>query len=231
MPIKKYSTKIYRYVRFRKGHGIHSPFAFELINKVIEEKKRYYIFDEIKKLKSDFGLKSVKKKKYGPFLFRLADFLKPKHIVQIGFSEEIEILYLLGALNKGKLTLLEKDVPSVLLAEKISENFKVFELKTDINASSLKILWNEPELPDFLFFNISDNIELTESLLKESFSLLGEQKNTIFVIDSIRKDTKMKTLWKSLTLHPQVSMSMDLYSLGLLFFDKGLYKKNYKIHF
>ena len=41
------SILLYRGIRYRKGYGVHSPFVFNLITKVIEERCSYYSFNEI----------------------------------------------------------------------------------------------------------------------------------------------------------------------------------------
>ncbi len=229
--IVKYPTKIYRYIRFRRGHGVHSPFAFNLINKVIEEKKIFYIFEETEKLRSQFQLKRRKKKKYGQLLFRLVNFFKPNHVLQIGFSREVEILYLLSALDKGKLTLLEENITDISLAEMISNQFKPFEIKPAINIETLDSIRNKNHIPDFVFFNITHNTEMTYALLEKILSNIDEHTHVIFVIDSIRKNKEMKNLWKTITSNPKVTITMDLYVLGLVIFNKKLYKRNYKVHF
>lgn len=38
---------LYRGIRYRKGFGVHSPFVFNLITKVIEERCQYYSFYDI----------------------------------------------------------------------------------------------------------------------------------------------------------------------------------------
>lgn len=42
---------LYRGIRYRKGFGVHSPFVFNLITKVIEEKCSYYSFYDIELLR------------------------------------------------------------------------------------------------------------------------------------------------------------------------------------
>ena len=41
------SILLYRGIRYRKGFGVHSPFVYNLITKVIEERCPYYCFDDI----------------------------------------------------------------------------------------------------------------------------------------------------------------------------------------
>ena len=60
----------------RKGHGIHSPFVFEFITKILNDKKKYDAYDVVENLRKqllidsrlltveDFGAGSKKKKKY-----------------------------------------------------------------------------------------------------------------------------------------------------------------------
>lgn len=43
-----FMQQIVRFKRFllnRRGHGVHSPFVFDLISRVIEERMPYYVFD------------------------------------------------------------------------------------------------------------------------------------------------------------------------------------------
>ena len=41
------SILLYRRVRYRKGYGVHSPFVYNLITKVIEESGHFYLLDDI----------------------------------------------------------------------------------------------------------------------------------------------------------------------------------------
>ena len=45
--ILKKGVLLYRSIRYRRGFGVHSPFVFNLITKVIEERCQYYSFHDI----------------------------------------------------------------------------------------------------------------------------------------------------------------------------------------
>ena len=77
-------------MRFRKGFGVHSPFVYNLITKVIEEKSVYYAFEEIEnfrqQLLSDDELNLVTSREtqpaaYGALLFRMVHFFKCRTII------------------------------------------------------------------------------------------------------------------------------------------------------
>ena len=96
-----------------RGHGVHSPFVYELINEVLNDKRNYYAYDQIEAVKSgllldqkvlmveDFGAGSLRSaqsekkvsdiaagslssKKFGRLLFRLANFYQRPADCRIG---------------------------------------------------------------------------------------------------------------------------------------------------
>ena len=48
---------LYRGIRYRKGFGVHSPFVFNLITKVIEERCQYYSFYDIELIRKQLLLR------------------------------------------------------------------------------------------------------------------------------------------------------------------------------
>ena len=116
----KKGVLLYRGLRYRKGFGVHSPFVFNLITKVIEEKASYYCLDDIELIRKQMLYREemitcpkywrkgkaysltigqiVKqlaiKSKHGALLFRLTNYFHPKEILQIGASMGLSTLYL-----------------------------------------------------------------------------------------------------------------------------------------
>ena len=106
-----------------KGHGVHSPFVFDFIKNVKNDKKEYTCYEMIeqqrKKLLADetiidvedFGAgssvmktnkravkniaqSSLKPKKYAQLLFRMVQHYQPKTIIELGTSLGITTSYL-----------------------------------------------------------------------------------------------------------------------------------------
>lgn len=141
--------------RYRKGHGVHSPSAFEFVSKVLFDKKFYTDYDiiehQINRIKQDkrvieiieYGAGSgvfnsnkrrVKdiarhagtEQKTGRLLFRMARYYKPELIVELGTSVGIGTLYLAKAASeKGRVITIEGNKS---LAEIAIQNTKSLQL-------------------------------------------------------------------------------------------------------
>ncbi len=76
-----------------KGHGIHSPFAFEFITKIIYSDYEYYAFSDIKKL-----LPEANRKPYDERLhhlsYRLVQYFKPNKALEINPENNINSLHI-----------------------------------------------------------------------------------------------------------------------------------------
>lgn len=91
-----------------KGHGIHSPFAFEFITKIIYSDYDYYAFSDIKKL-----LAEAKREPYNERLhhlsYRLIQYFKPNRTLEINPENNINSLYISHSRKEMILHNLEKD--------------------------------------------------------------------------------------------------------------------------
>lgn len=71
--------------RYRRGYGIHSPFAFNFVTGVVYEKGMFYAYPELKTLYNEVQPQGIRFKD-GKLLFRLANFAQPKTICVVGYD-------------------------------------------------------------------------------------------------------------------------------------------------
>jgi len=120
----------------KKGHGIHSPFVFEFITKVLGDRTVYPEYETVEKLRNvllqdktvlsvdDFGAGSAKDKtptrtissiaanaakppEFGQLLYRMVKYYKPRRIVEMGTSLGLSTAYLSLAGPGSKIITME----------------------------------------------------------------------------------------------------------------------------
>lgn len=230
-----------------KGHGTHSPFVFDFIIHVLNDKKEYECYSKIEAVRKelltnkneieveDFGAgsalissnfrkinkiaaSSLKRKKYAKLLFRIAKYYRLKTIVELGTSLGITTSYLASGDEDAKVFTLEG---SKNIAKIAQQNFKKNSLKNihllqGIFEKTLPELLSQIQEVDLLFIDGNHRkkptLEYFESFLKKA------HPNSIFIFDDIHWSQQMEEAWEEIQKHPAVTLTIDLFFIGLVFF-------------
>lgn len=250
------SIRLYRKIRYRKGFGVHSPFVFNLITKVIEERKPYYCFYdiELERMKlldrhdpaegcdgnnrtkppvrtvAELANREAFPKKKGELLFRLVHYFGSKRIVQVGTGTGISTLYLTSCATGLKCIALESRPEYARIASRLLEKHAAnpVDIRVGEYKESAGPAWEEMGKVDFVFFHTPEE-ENNRALFREAVKHV--HAGTIFVIDGIRRNKEMRVFWREVCRHPAVTVTADLYSAGIIFFNPKLYKRNYIVYF
>jgi precorrin-6B methylase 2 len=242
--VLKFTThiKLYRKLRYRKGYGVHSPFTYGLITKVIEEKTPYYVFDDIENFRKILlfpenktrilTAKETQHKNYGALLFRLVNFFKSQTVLQIGSSTGIMSLYLALPLRNSCMCYALEERKGLLkcIMDFTDENHlqNLHFMEGDYN-ECLSQLKTTVDAFDLIFINQTGNPDKTMAGIELVKPFI--HKNSILIIDGIARNKDMKDLWKKIKNHPETRLTIDLLALGIVFFDEKLHKKHYKNYF
>ncbi|MCS7005747.1 MAG: class I SAM-dependent methyltransferase [Cytophagales bacterium] len=246
----------FEYWRRAKGaHSIHSPFVFELYNEVIISHKMYYAFEEIENLRTtllrnyekikvqDYGAGpsffsrkqrsissivrySAASPKKGQLLFKLVNFFQPNAILEFGTSVGISTLYLHLAKRKATLITVEADSYLARLAQAhfclvgASIESKIGNLDTLLPQIVLEI----PKI-DFVYFDANHRYESTLHYFETCLPKVHNE--TVFVLDDIYWSVEMKKAWQTIQHHPLVTMTIDLFDIGIVFFRKQQAKQHF----
>lgn len=79
-------------MRHRRGYGIHSPFAFQLVTGVIYEKEAFYAFEPLHAQRSKFP--AALDEQDDQLLFRLINHHQPKTCLLAGPNTQLTLQYL-----------------------------------------------------------------------------------------------------------------------------------------
>ncbi|MEG2514149.1 MAG: hypothetical protein RSA92_02340 [Bacteroidaceae bacterium] len=213
MGIKQYLIWLKRF-RYREGYGVHSPFAYNLITQVIYEKLPYYAYKELDKagrglLKNTKINKSRKKAllstKVNQLLFRLVNYTQPETILEIGTSVGLSAMYLSAAKKNVRMITIDRE-------QKIE--------KPIANAlASLKSM-------DIVHIHGTVDYDKSFELCRK-----GIHSHTLCIVEGIHQTKKKMEWWERIKADETVSVTFDLYELGLIFFDRTKTKQNYIINF
>ncbi len=239
-----------------RGHGIHSPFVFEFITKILNDKKQYGCYAAIEKLRQqllhnkdiieieDFGAgsavmksntrvikniaaSSLKPKKYAQLLFRIVQYYRPATILELGTSLGITSSYLAKGNEKGKVFTCEGASTIASIAQKNFDQLQIknIRLKQGDFAKTLQPLLNELDKVDFAFI---DGNHRKEPTLEYFSTLLNHSTaSTILVFDDIHWSEEMEAAWKQIQQHHSVTLTIDLFFIGLVFINPGIKEKQH----
>jgi predicted O-methyltransferase YrrM len=210
--------------------------------KVIEEKTPYYVFDDIENLRekllsesngiSGLTAKETQHKNYGALLFRLVNFFKCRNVLQIGSATGIMSLYLaLPLRNSCECYALEKRKGLLrMVMEFVDKNHlqNLHFLEGDY-PNRLSQLKEKTDFFDLIFINQNGNPARTLEAIRLAIPFI--RKNSILIIDGIAQNKSMKILWEHVKNHPYPTLTIDLFALGIVFFDDKLPKGHYKNYF
>ena len=242
------------------GHGIHSPFAYKVVKEVIDKHAEYYVFQEIEALRgallnnkqtitlTDFGAGSkikssnkrtvqsiakntLKKKKYAKLLFRLIDHFEYKNILELGTSLGITSAYLASVSDSIQVTTIEGDPEIAKIAQSNFDRLGLnnITLINNIFESALPEILDESWKLDLVFIDGHHTYEATITNFKKC--LPHKHNNSVFVIDDINWSNEMIEAWKTIVAHEEVTLSIDLYEMGLIFFRAESSKQNLVIYY
>lgn len=232
-----------------KGHGIHSPFVFDFVHRVLNDDREFYAYQPVENLRrlllqdqrelyiEDLGAGSRKKKhntrkvsaiaasslkpsKYAQLLFRIVDHYAPEHILELGTSLGITSAYLAMANPQALLTTMEG---STAVANVARENFQKLGIKNlrliEGNFDTILPKWLEQGRQiDLAFIDGNHRYEPSLRYFKQILKYTNEY--SILVFDDIYWSKEMEDAWKEIREDSSVTLSIDLFFIGIVFFRK-----------
>ncbi len=233
---KEYTTPMSR-MRQAWGFGVHSPFAFRLITKVIREKARYYAYDDIEavcrdKVEDCFSRRQKRLRKRilksrGKLFFRLTNFFRPPDILEIASSWGVSSLYLRLADRLSHLTVVE---PSAEVCDFAKALFNDMGVTADFVQERY-----ESFLPDYFEREKERLYIVVNRLPKSHYNILPSlldpvlDRESILIIDGIRRNSAVKAWWESLVKDERVRVTIDMKHVGFVCCDPKLNKQDYQV--
>lgn len=247
MELKRIFTYLnYRLTAYTE-HDLHSPFLYNFYIELIKNELPFGDFEELnqirkellkdstkieytdlgagsKKLSSDIRIikqiarYGIAQKKQAEFLYRLVNKFNPSTIVELGTSLGLSTLYLSKAAPRSSVYTIEGCSDLVDFSTNLFQKHNVRNIQTingNFDTTFPKLLQSIDSLD---IFYIDGNHAYEPTMLY--FKMALEKKNTksVFVFDDIYWSESMQQAWKEICAHPQVTISLDLFYFGIVFF-------------
>jgi len=244
--------------RSSNQHGVHSPFVYDVITKCFYDKKNYEAYSVLKSFRKrlydnelvifvqDFGagsrifksnarqINKVAKtagitKKRAELLFRLTQYFQPKSILELGTSLGMATSALRKGNPEASITTIEGCKETSDVAKEQFDFFKLNNIRL-VNSEFDSAL-NASEIKDSKFnFMYLDGNHNKEATLKYFDTLLKNTNNeTVMIFDDIHWSKDMTEAWDIIKEHPQVTVTIDTFYWGLVFFRKEQKKEHFSI--
>jgi predicted O-methyltransferase YrrM len=257
--ITKYLKYIFVSVN-RNGHGIHSPFVYGIVSRVFRNKMDPAIVYSIEKVRGrlmrdtriidlkDLGagsgshrnsLRKVSEiarfspvpEKYGRLLANLAAEFGSPLIIEFGTSFGISTMYMAASCGETPVITMEG---SRAAAEIAVQNFKEVSLKnirliTGSFEDCIPDIINQGIKPGLIFI---DGNHSKKPLLENFEKMAGiSDNNTVIIIDDITYSREMEEAWNEIKQYGKVTLTLDIFRMGIVFFRRGIGRKNYMIDY
>lgn len=245
---------------YYRGYGIHSPFVYDFHRKVLHQKGKSDTLNSIRKYRrkirksrqsirthdlgtggnftSSDSLAIGKAErtisiphKYGKLLYRMINHYSLENVLEVGTGIGISSLYL-GSARAGKaIHTIEGCPEKVALAEQLFAGFNLNHVYCH-NGSFEDLLPGVLERfdpPDMVFLDGNHTREATRKYLETILPCL--HNDSILVLDDIHWSKEMEQTWIELQEDKRVTVTIDLFRLGIVFFKKELSRQNFRIRY
>lgn len=242
----------------KNEHAVHSPFVFSLITKCFYDSTPKTAYSTLKEYRNsllqnkntiavtDFGAGSKVFKsdvreiariaqtagispKRAELLFRITNYFRPEHILEIGTSLGLATSALSLGNPNAKINTLEGCPETAKIAQ---NQFRQFGL-TNINSvvAEFENYLKDLRLSTFDFKLIYFDGNHSKKATLEYFELLlpTVTNETVWIFDDIHWSADMEQAWQLIKKHPKVTVTIDIFQWGIVFFRHEQEKEHFII--
>lgn len=234
-------------VRSRGPHGIHSPFVYTLITDVLRNDRERPEFEAIERLReellasdrtievndlgagsrvmdqpvrqvADMARTALKPPRQARLLFRLARYFNPSTVLELGTSFGLTTLYLALGAEEGEVVTIEGCPRTFQIAQHHVERAGLGNIRPVLGAFRTRLpdVLRTMERLDMVFLDGHHEKAATLELFERC--LTKAHAGSVFILDDIHWSRGMEEAWEAVKAHPRVTVTIDLYDLGLVFF-------------
>jgi len=242
----------------KNEHAVHSPFVFSLITKCFYDKKskpEYAILQQYRNAVlenknsievTDFGagskvFKSNKRKiaqiaktagisaKRAQLLFRISNYFQPENILELGTSLGLATSALALGNKNAQIITLEGCPNTASQCQLQLQKFRINNVACVITEFSGYLTSHNPQLTTHNLIYFDGNHSKEATLAYFDLLLPTITNDSVWIFDDIHWSAEMEIAWEAIKKHPKVSVTIDTFQWGLVFFRREQPKEHFII--
>ncbi|WP_340063734.1 class I SAM-dependent methyltransferase [Ascidiimonas aurantiaca] len=253
--VRAYFRYLFRSVN---QHGIHSPFVYDLVTRcfynstphtsynTINQYRKKLLKDKSTILITDFGagsrvFTSQKRKvtqiartagislRNAYLLNRIIRYFNVRTVLELGTSLGIGSCAMASAHDQCFVTTVEGCSKTAQVAQNTLDAYKIYNCKV-VNSTFdafLDSLTNEKF--DLIYIDGHHSKQPTLRYFEKLIAHTG--KNSLLIFDDIHWSSDMESAWNTIKTHSKVTLTIDIFSLGLVFFKEVKAKQHFTVRF
>jgi predicted O-methyltransferase YrrM len=231
----------------KNEHAVHSPFVFNLLTKCFYDKKfksgytilkeyRNSLLENKKNIEvTDFGAGSRVFKsntrqiaqiaktagitpKRAELLFRITNYFKPDTILEIGTSLGLATSALALGNPKASVITLEGCLETAKIAQLQLKKINCNNIESVVTEFSSYLKNHQLSTINYQLIYFDGNHSKKATLEYFELLLSTVTNETVWIFDDIHWSADMEETWKIIKNHPKVTVSIDTFQWGLVFF-------------
>ena len=191
----------------------------------------------------DIARRSLAKRKYAQMLSRLVNWLGASHslengsetayslefrgltIVELGTSLGVTTAYMAAMDSRNRVVTFEGCEAVANMARENWKALNINNIECRVGKIDAEQLTRDIEHLDVAFIDANHTYVST----CEYFDVLAGKvrEKSVIVVDDIHCSEEMEKAWKAICADERVTSTIDLYQMGLVFFDKHYWKRHY----
>lgn len=241
----------------RKKSPKHSPFVSDLLTKCFYDKTKYPEYAVLKAYRksllqntntievTDFGAGShifksnvravnqvAKNAGISPMhaelLFRIVRYFQPPNVLEIGTSLGLATCALATGNPSGKLTTLEGCAQTLEQAKSQFQDFKLNQINS-VHTEFSSFLEQHAAIESYAFIYFDGNHSLQATIAYFEQLLPTTTEDSVWIFDDIHWSKDMETAWEMIQQHPKVTLTIDIFQWGIVFFRSDQKKEHLTI--
>lgn len=244
-----------------KGFGIHSPFVFDFITQVLNDKGRYQCYASLESYRkqllqdssvievidlgagsrkgtlnmrkvSSIARNALKPAKYSRLLFRLANYFRCHFLLEVGTSLGVTTAYLAHSDHAAHVVTLE-GVPGIArIARSYFSDSGLDHVELIEGNFDDTLPGAVDRMPRIDFAYIDGNHRYEPTLRYFNGIFPHLHADSVVVFDDIHWSAEMEQVWEEIKNDNRITLTIDLFFIGIVFFKSDFkVKQHFTIRF